>query len=191
MTETNKAVQVKTPTNNSRLFMMILCAIFAAVIAVATFIQIPLPFTPVPITLSLLAVYLAGGLLGPKYGTISVVVYILIGAIGLPVFSGFRGGIGHLAGPTGGYIIGYIVMALIIGLIVGSSRTPATLRIIIATVSGTIACYIFGTVWFMILMKTGLLEALSMCVFPFLLGDLVKLIAAVLLIRILRKRIPQ
>ena len=190
MKESEKVMPTKTAVNSNRLYMMILCAIFAAIIAVATFIQVPLPFTPVPITLTFLAVYLAGGLLGPKYGTISVVVYILIGAIGIPVFSGFRGGIGVLAGATGGYIVGYIAMVLIIGLILGSNRNPSTARLIIATVSGSIACYIFGTAWFMILMKVGLLEALSMCVFPFLLGDLLKLITAVLLIKVLRKRIP-
>ena len=102
----------------SKTFMMALCGLFAAVTAICSWISIPLGFTPVPVNLGTLAVFLTGGLLGKKYGPISLIVYTLAGAVGLPVFSGFRGGLSVLAGPTGGYIIGYIVAALIIGLII-------------------------------------------------------------------------
>ncbi len=101
----------------SRTTMMILCGIFAAVTAICSLITIPLGFTPVPVNLGTLSVFLTGGILGKKYGTLSMTVYVLLGAAGVPVFSGFRGGIGVLAGPTGGYIIGYIVAVLIIGLL--------------------------------------------------------------------------
>ena len=96
---------------------MILCGLFAAITAVCSFITIPLGFTPVPINLGTLAVFLTGGILGKKYGTISMTVYVLLGAAGVPVFAGFRAGISVLAGPTGGYIIGYIVAVFIIGVL--------------------------------------------------------------------------
>lgn len=102
----------------SKTTMLLLCGIFAAVTAICSFITIPLGFTPVPVNLGTLAVFLTGGLLGKKYGTVSMVVYVLLGAAGVPVFSGFRGGIGVLAGPTGGYIIGYIAAVFIIGALV-------------------------------------------------------------------------
>ena len=86
----------------SRTTMMILCGIFAAVTAICSLITIPLGFTPVPVNLGTLSVFLTGGILGKKYGTLSMTVYVLLGAAGVPVFSGFRGGRGVLAGPTGG-----------------------------------------------------------------------------------------
>ena len=101
----------------SKTTMLILCGIFAAVTAICSLITIPLGFTPVPINLGTLAVFLTGGVLGKKYGTLSMTVYVLLGAAGVPVFSGFRGGLGVLAGPTGGYIIGYIAAVLVIGLL--------------------------------------------------------------------------
>lgn len=106
-----------TDNNTSTTFMLTLTALFAAVLAVASWISVPLPFTPVPVNLATLAVTLAGALLGCKYGTLSVLVYILLGAVGVPVFAGFTGGLGHLAGPTGGYIIGYLSSAFICGII--------------------------------------------------------------------------
>ena len=87
---------------------MTLTALLAAVTAACSWISVPLPFTPVPINLATLAVFLAGGLLGAKYGSISIITYVLLGAIGVPVFNSFTGGIGIITGPTGGYIIGYI-----------------------------------------------------------------------------------
>ena len=92
-----------------------LCGLFAALTAVCTYISIPLGFTPVPVNLATLAVFLAGGILGMKYGTVSLMVYVLLGAVGLPVFSNFSGGPGVLMGPTGGYIAGYIAAAFIVG----------------------------------------------------------------------------
>jgi biotin transport system substrate-specific component len=95
----------------------LLCALFAALTAICSQIMIPLPFTPVPINLAYLAVLVCGGALGPKKGAIAMTVYVLLGAIGVPVFHGLTGGLGVLAGPTGGYIIGYIPMALVMGLL--------------------------------------------------------------------------
>ena len=100
---------------------LILCAFFATLTVVGTIISIPLPFSPVPINMALLSVFLAGSLLGAKFGALSQLVYICLGAAGLPVFSKFSGGAAILAGPTGGYIIGYIVAAFFVGLITQKS----------------------------------------------------------------------
>ena len=113
--------------------------------------------------------------------------------MGVPVFAGFRGGISVLAGPTGGYIIGYIVAALIIGLILdkwfrpenrSTGRTYAVL--ILAMIAGLAACYLLGTLWFIVSTGTGVWASLTACVFPFLIGDAVKIIAAVILVNKLR-----
>lgn len=160
---------------------LILFGIFAALTAVCSMVSIPLPFTPVPINLATLSVFLAGGLLGSKGGAMSQTVYVLLGAIGLPVFHNFSGGIGVIAGPTGGYIIGYIVAAFVIGLLIekiGYSYTKAPL----AMATGLFFCYLLGTLWFMGLTKMGLVEALMLCVVPFLIGDAIKIVAAVLLV---------
>jgi biotin transport system substrate-specific component len=177
--------------SRTRLYLMILCALFAALTVVGTVIQIPLPFTPVPISLATLSVYLAGGLLGAKYGALSQVVYILLGVVGLPVFSNFQGGIGVIAGPTGGYIIGYVAAALIVGLIAGKERRSPIWKLTVSMISGTATCYGLGTAWFVISTGTGLAAALSLCVIPFLIGDTLKIIAAILLVKALKRVLPQ
>lgn len=170
----------------SKTAFLVLCGLFAALITICSYITIPLPFTPVPINLGLLGVFLAGGLLGKKYGTISVLVYIIMGAAGLPVFSGFQGGLGVLAGPTGGFLLGYIAAAFIAGIIADHSRSAESSRKLALYTSalslGTIVCYIFGTLWFMFLMKTGLWPSLLACVFPFIPGDILKVIAGTILL---------
>lgn len=169
---------------------LILAGMFAAVTAVCSWINIPLPFTPVPINLALLAVYLSGGLLGARYGFFSQLIYILLGAIGLPVFSGMSGGFGIITGSTGGFIIGYLFAAFLTGLL--SSRTKAITQkkaiacLALACLCGMICCYAFGLVWFMILTGTGLWGSLVACVIPFLPGDALKIILAVILIRRLK-----
>ena len=155
---------------------MSFCALFAAITAVCSQIVIPLP-SMVPISLSLLAVNLSGALLGAYGGSASQIVYLLLGAVGVPVFSQFRGGLGVLAGPTGGYIIGYIFSALIVGL-VAQRFGRSFWRLVAGMVLGTAACYIFGTAWFMVLTGKGLIVALSACVLPFLPGDAVKIALA-------------
>jgi biotin transport system substrate-specific component len=166
---------------------LILCAFFAALTIIGTILSIPLPFSPVPINLALLSVFLSGGLLGAKAGALSQGVYVLLGLIGLPVFSKFAGGPGVLAGPTGGYIIGYIASAFVIGLITQRSGKPELLQIIIAITLGLLACYIPGTLWFMNITESSLLPALTMCIFPFLPGDAIKILLSALLIKRLKR----
>lgn len=181
----------------SKTARLTLCALFAALMAICSWISIPLP-AGVPINLATLGVFLAAGLLGMKYGTISILTYILLGAVGVPVFAGFRGGPSVIAGPTGGYIVGYIAAALIAGAIFAmqprnnedSVRTyPSTARIVGGCIAGLAACYALGTIWFIFLTKTGFAAAMLACVIPFLPGDALKIVAATVLIRKIRPHI--
>ena len=165
-------------------------AIFAVTIAICSWISIP---TTVPFTLHTFAVFLAVGVLGGRRGTFSVLVYILLGAVGLPVFAGFSGGLGALLGTTGGYIIGFFFSALLYWAMtkVLGEKTPV---MVVAMVLGLIVCYAFGTVWFMTVYARnsgaiGLGTALGWCVIPFIIPDLVKIALAVGLTRLLKPHV--
>ena len=163
---------------------MALSALFAALIAVCSWISVP---SAVPFTLQTFGVFMAAGLLGGKRGTVSVLIYILLGAAGIPVFSGFKGGAGVLACSTGGYIVGFLFTALIMWLFEAKARNRKyTLPISMAV--GLLACYAFGTAWFMFVYartsgSVGLVTALTWCVFPFILPDAAKITLACFLIR--------
>lgn len=167
-------------------------ALFAAIIAVCSQIQIPMT---VPFTMQTFAVFSALAILGGKNGTISILIYIALGAVGIPVFAGFSGGIGVLFGTTGGYIIGFLFTALIYWLLTHFFGTK--LPIMIAALAlGLIVCYAFGTAWFMLVYTRkveaiGLATALGWCVFPFILPDCVKLALAILIAKRLPKRLVQ
>lgn len=157
-------------------------ALGAVIIAVCSWISIP---TTVPFTMQTFAVFCVLGLLGGKRGTISILVYILLGAVGVPVFSGFSGGFGIIIGPTGGYIIAFILMGLLYWLIEVLFGTKLYIRII-AMVAGLLVCYAFGTAWFMVVYARqtgpmGLGAALASCVVPFIIPDLIKMALALLL----------
>ena len=157
---------------------MVFTAMFAALIAVCSIISIPIG--EVPVTLQTFAICLTAAMLGWKRGTLAVFIYILLGAIGVPVFAGMSGGIGILAGPTGGYIIGFILTSLIVGFAADCWARKA-LSLAIAMVAGVLACYVTGTIWFMVVTGMGLVESLMLCVVPFLLFDAAKIALAVLL----------
>lgn len=155
-----------------------LCAVFAALTAVCSQIQIPLAV--IPVNLALFSVHLCAALMKKRYAALSMTVYLLMGLAGLPVFVGFQGGAGVLFGRTGGYIIGYVASAYLTALLmekVGRAWWQAALFMAV----GVLACYAFGTAWYMALTKTPLWLSLSYCVFPFLPGDAVKITLAVLL----------
>ena len=157
---------------------LVLAALFAALTAVCSQIQIPLPM--IPINLALFAVHLCGALLGAKWGALSMAVYALLGAVGVPVFAGFGSGPAVLFGKTGGYIIGYILCAAIVGLL--SRRLGFTFpKLCLSMAVGVIVCYVFGTAWFMFLTGNDLGTALSLCVYPFVPFDLLKIVLAVAL----------
>ena len=155
-----------------------LCAVFAALTAVCSQIQIPLAV--IPINLALFAVHLCAALREKRYAALSMAVYLLMGLVGLPVFVGFQGGAGVLFGRTGGYIIGYVASAYVTALLlekVGRAWWQAGLFMAL----GVLACYALGTVWYMALTRSPLWLSLTYCVFPFAPGDLVKTALAVLL----------
>ena len=178
--------QDKNNKTRSAVLDLVLTAVFAAIIAVCSIISIPVG--EVPVTLQTFAVCLAAAMLGFRRGTLSVLIYVLLGAVGVPVFAGMTGGIGILSGPTGGYIIGFIPAAVIIGLAADRFQRKA-LPLAIAMVIGVLVCYAVGTVWFMVVMKWGIVETLMVCVVPFLIPDAVKIAVAVLLSNRLSKAI--
>lgn len=156
-----------------------LTAAMAALICVAG--PLTVAIGPVPLSLASFAVYLAGAILGWKRGSLAVAVYLLIGLAGVPVFSGFSGGVQKLFGVTGGYLAGYVACALITGLFSGEPRVkkprPAWMMAA-GMVLGTVVLYAVGTAWFMVQTGNALAAALGMCVLPFLAGDAVKIAAA-------------
>ena len=183
MTHDNTNTQTFRKTST---YAMVVTALMAAVTCILAPLSVPIG--PVPISLTNFAIYLSLYLLDWKKGTLSYLIYLLLGLVGLPVFSGFTGGLAKLAGPTGGYIIGYIFMALVIGLIVTKTKKKFYIYLL-AMVAGTIVCYTFGTAWYVFSTKTALLPALTACVFPFLPGDAIKIILASLIACQLQKHI--
>ena len=170
-----------TPSSRLRTLDLTYIALFAILIAVCAWISIP--FT-IPFTLQTFAIFMALTTLGGRRGTFAVVVYLLLGAVGLPVFAGFKGGLGVLLGTTGGYIIGFLASALVYWLVTAKLGDSVPVKVI-ACGLGLAVCYIFGTAWFLVVYaKTtgpiGLVTALGWCVFPFILPDLVKLALALL-----------
>lgn len=158
---------------------LVYTGIFAALIAVCSWISIP---TAVPFTLQTFAVFMAVSVLGGKRGTLAVAVYILLGTAGVPVFAGFTGGPGILLGSTGGYIAGFLLTALIMWGMEGIGRGNAVLRAA-GMLLGLLACYAAGTAWFVAVYGranggVSVMTALSWCVFPFIIPDLVKIALA-------------
>ncbi|MCR5557754.1 MAG: biotin transporter BioY [Butyrivibrio sp.] len=171
-----KAIESK---GRSSVLDLVYISIGAALIAICSWISIP---TAVPFTLQTFAVFFVLNLLGGERGTIATLIYVLLGAVGVPVFAGFSGGIGVLLGNTGGYIFGFILMGIIyifMTKILGNKNVVK----IAALVIGLAVCYAFGTAWFMyVYMKNtgdvGLLTVLAWCVFPFIIPDIIKLVLA-------------
>ena len=160
-------------------------ALFAAVIALSSWIAVPaaVPFTP-----QTFAVFFAVGLMGTKCGAAAVYVYILLGAVGLPVFSGFKGGIGVLFSVTGGYIIGFIPAVLLAGVLLKRFGKSLVSRMLCMG-AGLALCYLFGSVWFSLLHGASVKTALVTCVLPFIPFDAVKLFLAAAATQKMRKYI--
>lgn len=163
-------------------------AVCTAMIVICSWISIP---ATVPFTMQTFGVFLCVGLLGGRRGTLAISVYLLLGAVGLPVFSGFTGGVGHLFGATGGYIIGFLFSTLVMWLIEHLlGRNLKTL--VLSMIAGLITCYAFGTAWFMVVYakdsgSIGLMTALGWCVFPYVIPDAVKIGLAAVITRRVRQ----
>lgn len=163
----------------SKTYDMVYIAVFAVLMAICSWISIP---ATVPFTLQTFAVFLTVGVLGGKRGSMAVLIYILLGAIGIPVFAGFSGGLVALLGNTGGYIIGFLFSALVMWLM-EKLLGKKTWVLAVSMVLGLVVCYAVGTVWFMVVytQKTGAIgiaTVLSLCVIPFIIPDLIKIALA-------------
>ena len=148
---------------------MVLCALFAALMAVCAWLSIPMP--DVAFTLQTFGVLLTLGILGGKWGTVSILIYLTLGAVGLPVFSMFRGGLGVLLGPAGGYLWGFLATGLTYRAFEKLWRPGAMML-------GLLACYGCGCLWFMVLAGGGFWVAVTRCVLPYLIPDGIKLALA-------------
>ena len=161
-------------------------ALFAALLCVCAPFSVPVG--PIPITLATLAVYLIALLRNPKHTFFAVLLYVAIGAVGVPVFSGFTGGFGRIIGVTGGYIAGYPLCAVICSLLahLSQGRMRHLFRIL-GMLAGTLILYGIGSVWFMLTTGNDILSTLSLCVLPFLPGDAIKMALAFILALVLEK----
>lgn len=158
---------------------MTVTALMTAITCILGPLSLPIPISPVPISLTNLVIYFMAYVLGAKLSVISYIVYLLLGMAGLPVFSGFSGGMAKLAGPTGGYLIGFIFLAAIAGFCV--ERFPGKVYVHAAgMVIGTAVCYVFGTVWLSSQLGRTFLEGLGIGAIPYFPGDAIKIIVAVI-----------
>lgn len=178
--QTEAAVRGKT-------YDMVYIGIFTVLIAVCSWISIP---AAVPFTLQTFGVFMAVEVLGGKRGTMAVLVYILMGAVGIPVFAGFQGGIGVIFNTTGGYIVGFLCSALIMWAAESLFGKKPLVRLL-SMAAGLIACYALGTIWFMVVYgrttgAVGLMTVLGWCVIPFIIPDLVKIGLAYVISRKIR-----
>lgn len=175
----------------NRVLNLTKAALMTALFCVLAPHTIYLPISPVGITLGTFLVYLTGFLLGPRLGSISILLYLLLGMVGLPVFSGYMCGAAVLFGPTGGYLIGYIFCGWIVGFLSGKGRGGKWLivRFVFAAVLGAAALYLVGTVWFLLVYTKGttVSDALAKCVIPFLPLESVKIVVSAVLASALQK----
>lgn len=176
-------------TDSNKTRDIVYMSVFTAMISICSWISIP---ASIPFTLQTMGVFTTVGLLGGKRGTLTILTYILLGAIGIPVFAGLTGGVSVLLGTTGGYIIGFLLSAL---LMWGIEAIMGRNQIVLAfsMVAGLIVCYVFGTAWFMMIYTQhsgviGLSTVLGLCVIPFIIPDLIKIGVALFLINRLKKR---
>lgn len=165
---------------------MITVSLSAALICICSWIQVP---SAVPFTLQTFAVFFVAAVLGTKKGVAATLIYILLGAVGLPVFSGFQGGVGALLGATGGYVFGFVFSALVVGVIsdkYGIKFLPSVL----SCVAAMLLCYLIGTLWFAFIYGDGNFSgAVSVCVLPFIVPDAIKITLAMIIAKRVKKLI--
>lgn len=172
----------------TRLIDFIYAALFAALTGVLGFVSIPLPFSPIPVSGQSLGVMLAGSILTARQAALSILIFILIGAVGVPIFSGFTGGIGALVGPRGGYYIGFLIGAAVIAWTRGQNHHPGRLALA-NIIGGIIIVYAAGVVWLSLVTGMGLQKAVLAGAFPFIPGDLFKVFAATVIGTAINKRL--
>lgn len=173
MSQTNSNVTTSRSTKG-----LVLTALMTAVTCILAPFAIPIPISPVPISLTNLVLCMSIYILGWKRASVSYVIYLLLGFCGLPVFSGFTGGVGKLAGPTGGYLFGFFFLLVIAGWMVEHFQERRYLQAV-GIVLGMMVANLFGTIWLMIQMNINFPEGLAIGVIPYLPGDIIKIIIAV------------
>ncbi len=171
---------------NSGIMTITAAAMSAALITVCSWISIPALGPFVPFTLQTFAVFVIAGLFDLKTGVISIMVYLFMGAVGVPVFSGFKSGLTAIMGPTGGYLVGFLFMIVTICLF-KKIKSESIVYLIIGMSIGLVLCYIFGTIWFYCVFahngdSKSFISILSICVIPFIIPDILKMTAAVILV---------
>ena len=176
---------METKSGKTKTFQMVICAMCAAIIAVSAQVVVPLP-TQVPITLHTFGVALCAAVFGSMTGTVSTAVYVLLGAVGLPVFAGMRGGFEVITGPTGGFLYGFILMAFFCGM----QMKNLPLRIAVS-VGGLAVCYLCGAVQYALLMQIDILRSIVLVVLPFVVKDVLSVVAAQYMAIPIRKAIAK
>lgn len=177
------------PPRSSKVKQMAIISLMTAVICVLAPFSLTLPISPVPISLGNMAVCFAVAVLGMKQGVLSVSLYLLLGLVGLPVFSNFTGGIGKLLGPTGGYLIGYLLLALLLGLFM--ERYNNMLANAVGAVMGMLLLYLLGTIWLAFQMQLDFRSALWTGVIPYIPIDFIKIALSLIIGSHLRKRLSR
>ena len=165
-------------------------ALFSALTAIGSIIRIPIPFSPVPITLQTLFTYMSGAVLGGSLGALSQLIYILVGISGLPVFAGGNAGPSVLIGPTGGYLVGFVAGAFVIGKMTEAKKNPGFLWLLTCMMVGTAIIYTSGVIQLMNYMKIGLDKAIIIGVTPFIAWDVLKMLVAAYTTHRIRRMLP-
>lgn len=172
---------------NSKIKNIVLTGLLTALLCVISPIAIPLP-GGVGVSLSIFMVLLITYVAGVKRGLVCCLLYLLIGAVGLPVFSGFQGGLGKLIGPTGGYLVGYVAIVLVAGLFMRIGRRKQ-FWVLLGSLLGVAVCYMLGNFWYMYTVKVSFYQALSVCVLPFIIFDIIKIVLVCITGPIIKKHI--
>lgn len=178
---------MEASTKNMKIKNLVLTSLFAAVTAVCA--QLVIPLQPVPLSISIFAVFLTGALLEKKYAAAAQIIYILLGAFGFPVFAGFKGGLGIIFGPTGGYIVAYPVMAFLIAFIIERSERKGFLTYLLGMAAALFVCYAMGTAWLAYVLGMNIKGALLAGVIPFIPLDLVKVATSAALATALKRAV--
>lgn len=173
---------------NKKIKSMIMISMFTAVLSVLSYISIPLPFSPVSLTGQTLGIMLIGSVLAPYEAVTSLVVYLLLGAVGIPVFSGGHSGLGSLFGPTGGFLFAFVLGVFVIALLKGDGKKVS--RLLFANlIGGVIIVYLIGVPFLAFSLKMSIVKAATVGALPFIPGDIVKVVVASISASALNKRL--
>ena len=173
-----------------KLRMLVFASLFTALIVIGGYLSFAIPLNPIPIVLSDFFVMLAGLFLGASWGAASVGLFLFLGLIGLPVFSGGRAGLAALFGPTGGFLLGFLLGVSLIGWISGKGK-PSLVKDLISLITGNLIIYSMGILWLKLILKVTWGKSLALGLLPFVPGIMIKIIAAVVLTKALRPYFQQ